>query len=249
MNVRLTDRQWQKLLPFLKSCLNIYIGREAACRTFLEAVLWIARSGAQWRLLPRYYGRWNSIYKRFARWSQHNVFERLFTFCAATAELQSLLIDSTIVRAHACSAGARKEHGPQALGRSRGGFSTKIHLTTDESGTALRFILTAGERDDSTQAENLIEGFEFEALLGDKAYDIDRFLQPLIEREIKIVVPTRVNRKVQREIDRLLYRQRNQIERLIGKLKQYRRIFSRFDKLAKNYLSFIHLVAVFITLK
>ena len=249
MKVRLTDKQWQKILSFLKTCLNIYVGHETDCRNFLEAVLWIARSGAQWRLLPHHYGHWNTIYKRFARWSQHDVFEKLFIFCAATTELKSLLIDSTIVRAHACSAGARKKHGHQALGRSRGGFSTKIHLTTDDSGTALRIILTAGERDDSTQAENLVDGFEFESLLGDKAYDSDKFLQPLVEKGVKIVVPTRINRKIQREIDRLMYRERNWIERFIGKLKQYRRIFSRFDKLAKNYLSFIHLVSALIRLK
>src|SRR5947199_3146868 len=101
MNVRLTEKQWQKLLPFLKSCLDIYIGRETDCRNFLEAVLWITRSGAQWRLLPRHYGKWNSIYKRFARWSNRDVFAKLFTFCAGIKELKALLVDSTIVRAHA----------------------------------------------------------------------------------------------------------------------------------------------------
>jgi len=249
MLVRLTDTQWQKILPFLKTCLNIYIGRETDCRQFLEAVLWITRSGAQWRLLPGCYGHWNTVYKRFSRWSNRGVFEQFFDFCAATAELKSLLIDSTIVRAHACSAGARKHHGQQALGRSRGGFSTKIHLATNEVGESIRFILTAGERDDSTQADNLVADLEFAALLGDKAYDCDKFLQPLADKKVKIVVPSRINRKIQREIDWEMYRERNQIERFIGKLKQYRRIFSRYDKLAKNYLSFIHLAAALIMLR
>ena len=66
MKVRLSDEQWQKILPFLRTCPNIYIGQEKECRQFLEAVLWIARSGAQWRLLPENYGNWNTIYKRFA---------------------------------------------------------------------------------------------------------------------------------------------------------------------------------------
>src|ERR1700712_3604396 len=125
MNVRLTNQQWQQILSSLKTCPSIYIGRESQCRRFLEAVLWITRSGAQWRLLPRFYGRWNSVYKRFARWSRHNVFEKLFVVSGFAAKLKALLLDSTIVRAHASSAGARKEHGEQALGRSRGGFSTK----------------------------------------------------------------------------------------------------------------------------
>jgi len=108
MKVRLTDKQWQKILPFLKSCPNIYVGQEQECRQFLEAVLWIARSGAQWRLLPDEYGQWNTVYKRFARWSHQNVFEQLFDFCAKETDLNHLMIDSTIVRAHASSAGAQK---------------------------------------------------------------------------------------------------------------------------------------------
>ncbi len=111
MKIRLTDEQWQKILPFLQTCPNIYIGQEQECRQFLEAVLWIARSGAQWRLLPDEYGHWNTIYKRFARWSQANVFEKLFEFCAQDCDLQQLMIDSTIVRAHPSAAGAQKNTG------------------------------------------------------------------------------------------------------------------------------------------
>ena len=249
MNVRLTDPQWRKILSSLKTCPSIYIGQESKCRRFLEGVLWITRSGSQWRLLPKFYGRWNSVYKRFARWSRNNVFEKLFIFGGLAAQLKALLMDSTIVRAHASSAGARKEHGEQALGRSRGGFSTKIHLATDESGTALRFILTAGQRNDITQAENLMAGLDFEAFLADKAYDSDKLLEPLIEKGVKIVVPSRANRTIQREIDEELYKERNQIERLIGKLKHYRRVFSRYDKLAKNYLSFVHFAGALIKLR
>ncbi len=108
MTVRLTDDQWQKILPFLRTCPNIYIGQETECRQFLEAVLWIARSGAQWRLLPPEYGNWNTIYKRFARWSENDVFERLFEFCSADKDLEHLLIDSTVARAHMSAAGAQK---------------------------------------------------------------------------------------------------------------------------------------------
>ncbi len=107
--VKLTDGQWQKILPFLRSCPNVYVGQEDECRKFVEAVVWIARSGAQWRLLPVEYGNWNSIYKRFARWSNSDVFEKLHDFCSTDADLEHLLIDSTIVRAHPCAAGAQKK--------------------------------------------------------------------------------------------------------------------------------------------
>ncbi len=107
--ITLTDKQWQKILPFLRSCPNVYVGQEEECRIFLEAVLWITRSGAQWRLLPEEYGDWNKIYKRFARWNENKVFDSMQQHFTNDADLQQLLIDSTVVRAHASSSGAPKK--------------------------------------------------------------------------------------------------------------------------------------------
>ena len=106
--VTYSNYQWEKILSFLKTRSDIYIGKETDCRNFLEAVLWMARSGSQWRLLPNEYGNWNSIYKRFARWSGKGVFDDLFAFCSDDVDLEHLILDSTIVRAHASSAGAQK---------------------------------------------------------------------------------------------------------------------------------------------
>jgi transposase len=109
MKVKLTDLEWQKILPVLKSCApEIRLGAGRDARRFLEAVLWILRSGAQWRLLPKEYGNWNTVYKRFARWSEAGVFEKLFEHFSQDRDLEYLLIDSTVVRAHACSGGAQK---------------------------------------------------------------------------------------------------------------------------------------------
>ena len=107
--VKFNNQQWEKVLSFLKTFPNIYIGQESDCRNFLEAVFWMTRSGSQWRLLPTEYGNWNTVYKRFARWSAAGVFEKLFEQISADRDLEYLLIDSTIVRAHACSSGAQKK--------------------------------------------------------------------------------------------------------------------------------------------
>ena len=109
MNVKLTDEQWQKILPVLKSCApEIRLGPGRDARRFLEAVLWITRSGSQWRLLPKQYGKRNSVFKRFNRWSHLGIFEKLFEKMSQDRDLEYLLIDSTVVRAHACSSGAQK---------------------------------------------------------------------------------------------------------------------------------------------
>jgi transposase len=107
--VKLTNEQWEKMLPFLRSCEQVYVGDEAECRRFLEAVLWITRSGAQWRLLPNAYGNWNTIYKRFARWSERAIFTQLHQHFVDEPDLQDLILDSTIVRAHPAAAGAQKK--------------------------------------------------------------------------------------------------------------------------------------------
>src|SRR3990172_5858728 len=108
-DVRLTDDQWTKIRDFLRPDPNAYVGNEAECRRFVEAVKWISRSGAQWRLLPARYGNWNSVDKRFARWCDNDVGERMRVHFADDPDMDNGMVDSTIVRAHACAAGATKK--------------------------------------------------------------------------------------------------------------------------------------------
>jgi len=107
--VRLPDDQWTKIRDFLQQDPNAYLGNAAECRRFVEAVKWISRSGAQWRLLPAEYGNWNSVYKRFARWCDHGVWERMLEYFADDPDMENGMVDSTMVRAHASAAGAPKK--------------------------------------------------------------------------------------------------------------------------------------------
>jgi transposase len=142
-----------------------------------------------------------------------------------------------------------KKNGEQALGRSRGGFSCKIHVTVDALGNPLRFILTAGQRHDITQAQALLEGFDFESLIADRGYAAEAFIDWLLERGIKAVVPPHQRAKILREYDEWLYRERHLVECFMNKIKHFRRVFSRFDKLDRSFLSFLHYISVLIWLR
>jgi transposase len=167
-------------------------------------------------------------------------------------DMKHLLVDSTVIRAHPCAAGALKKRGGQTaqeLGRSRGGFSTKIHVSVDALGNPLRFTLTGGQRHDITQADALIGGYESEFGIADKSYDADGFRQTVIDSGAEPVIPSRSNRKQPYSYDEHLYRERHLVECFIGKIKHYRCIFSRFEKLAKRYLGFLSLVSALIWLR
>ena len=107
--VTISDTAWNSILPFLEAFPNVYVGNPQDCRRFLSAVVWITKEGATWRALPQVYGYWNSIYRRFGRWCDAGVFEKLHEHFHAAGELSALLIDSTILRAHSSAAGAPKK--------------------------------------------------------------------------------------------------------------------------------------------
>ena len=142
-----------------------------------------------------------------------------------------------------------KKNGEQALGRSRGGFSCKIHITVDGLGNPLRFVLTGGQRHDITQAYDLLEGFDFDRLIADRGYSAEHFINYLLERGIEAVIPPHQCAKILRDYDTWLYRERHLVECFINKIKHFRRIFSRFEKLDRSFLGFLQFVSTLIWLR
>ena len=119
----------------------------------------------------------------------------------------------------------------------------------DALGNPLRFELTGGQRHDITQAETLIADYDFDNLIADTSYDADAFLELVIQRGAVPVIPPRANRKQARAYDTYLYRERHLIECFFNKIKYYRRIFSRFDKLDSRYLGFLSFASALIWLR
>ncbi len=106
---KITDHQWQKLYAFLQGHPRAYAGQEKECRRFVEAVHWILRTGAQWRELPDRYGKWNSVFKRYARWEENGVWADMFKQFALDPDMAAVMPNSTAVRAHMCAAGGSKK--------------------------------------------------------------------------------------------------------------------------------------------
>ncbi|MGH7757311.1 MAG: IS5 family transposase [Vulcanimicrobiaceae bacterium] len=227
------------------------VGRnsELGNRLFVEAVIWKFRSGAPWRDLPERFGGWKNVHTRFSRWAKKGVWENLFKALANDPDNEYAMIDATIVRAHQHSAGAQKNGGGEAIGRSRGGLTTKIHAIVDALGNPLAIRLTGGQAHDITQAEALLAEVEPQALIADKAYDADGFIDALTIRRIEPVIPPKANRKASRECDFALYSERHLIERFFNALKQFRGIATRHEKTARNFLAVVHLACALARLK
>lgn len=145
---------------------------------------------------------------------------------------------------------AKKKGGQdaQGLGRSRGGFSSKIHAAVDGLGNPTSFAVTGGERHDVTEAETLLDGKRPKAVIADKGFDSDAFIKAIVEAGADAVIPPRANRKDQRTYDKDLYKERNRVERFFSKLKHYRRVATR-DKLLANFIGAIKLAAIHIWLR
>jgi transposase len=172
----ISDREWLLLLPELKKLPHVKIGTPDKCRQFTGAVLWILRGGMEWRMLPADKGKWNTVFKRYSRWCAYGVWESLSGLFSQQADLQDASIDGTVNRAHACAAGYGKDSAEkEASGRSKGGFSSKVHAACDAHGMPLKFILTGGQSAECTQAIPLVETLSAEAVLADKAYDTNEF--------------------------------------------------------------------------
>ena len=135
------------------------------------------------------------------------------------------------------------------MGRSRGGFSTKIHITVDGLGNPLRLRLTAGQTHESTQAQAMLEGLIGQHIIADRGYAGQALVDWIVEQGAIAVIPPHQRAKQPRDYDRWLYRERHLIECFVNKLKHFRRVFSRFDKLASRYLGFLHFACTLIWLR
>jgi transposase len=229
----------------------------------INGMLWVERTGAPWRGLPERYGKWSSIASRFYRWQKAGIWDKILATLQAQADAAGQLnwevhyVDGSVIRAHQHAAGAKHSTAEaQALGRSQGGFSTKIHVRADGNGKPIVFVLTAGQRHEAMVFEVLMEHGSIKRIsrgqpkrrpkrvVADKGYSSRKIRTYLRRHNIRITIPHKTNEHQTGPFSRAWYRTRNQVERMINRLKQFRRVATRYEKRAVNYLAMLQLAAI-----
>lgn len=221
-------------------------------RLHLEGIIYILRTGIQWRDLPNYFGKWATVYKRFQRWSASGLWNHLLIrLNDLYTDNEYLMIDSTIMRIHQDGSNPKGGQARQAMGKSRGGLSTKVHMACDALGYPLTCVITGGERADAPQAKTLLKrhlkanGY---ALL-DAGYDSNDIRDIVDKADSQAVIAYRKNRKQIPVFDKHLYKERHKVENLFQKLKRYRRIATRYEKTHHHFKSMVTLASILLYIR
>ncbi|WP_086012830.1 MULTISPECIES: IS5 family transposase [Sphingobium] len=218
-------------------------------RRIISGIIFVIRNGLRWRDAPADYGPPKTIYNRFIRWSRLGVFNKIFAALAAKGgKPDQLMIDATHLKAHRTAASLlKKGMFPRRIGRTKGGLNSKLHTVCDGKGRPLVMLLSEGQMSDYKGAALMLDALPpAKALLGDRGYDADWFRKALAERNITACIPSKKNRKVPIPHDAALYRQRHKIENMFCKLKDWRRIHTRYDRCAHTFMSAICIAAAVI---
>jgi len=242
----LSDEHWSKLRAIMRDH-GIY--HKPNLRKTVEGMLYRMRVGCPWRDLPKEFGCWNTVFQKFNRWSSRGKLMSIFRSLVKDPDLEWEFIDGSIVKAHQHSAGAASEEN-QAIGKSRGGNTTKIHMAADAHGLPINFEITGGEVHDCKVAPEFIEKLpDADFTVADKGYDSEEVRETIRKKSSKSVIPRKENSKIgNADMDWCLYKYRHLVENLFARIKQFRAIATRFDKLKRNYASTLALACGFLWL-
>ena len=205
-------------------------------RLTVEGILFKLKSGCPWRYMPEKYGDWRALHKRFTAWTKSGKLQSVFDSYLEHCDLGNVSIDTTIVKAHQHSSGARKGE-ESAIGKSVGGRTTKVSMVADSKARPVDFVVTEGQVHDTVMAEELIENLpQAGNVIADKAYDDDEIRETTKDNGSNPVIPRRRNSiKKNASFCKEAYKLRHKVENLFARLKHFRSIATRYEKLKRNY--------------
>ncbi|WP_334655822.1 IS5 family transposase [Sphingomonas panaciterrae] len=243
----LTDEQMERLRPFFPKSHG---KPRVDDRRVLSGIVFVNRNGLRWRDAPGAYGPHKTLYNRWKRWGEAGVFTRIMEGLAAVgAEPKTVMIDATYLKAHRTASSLRVKRGNlgRLIGRTKGGMNTKLHTVADANGRPLSFFMTAGQVSDYTGAAALLDDLpKTQWLLGDRGYDADWFRDALQAKGIQPCIPGRRSRNEPARYDKRRYRRRSRIEIMFGRLNDWRRVATRYDRCPTAFFSAIALAATVI---
>ncbi|WP_419318639.1 IS5 family transposase [Caulobacter sp. ErkDOM-E] len=203
-------------------------------RRVLSGIIFVNRNGLRWHDAPAAYGPHKTLYNRWKRWSAAGVFIRMLPgLSAGNAERRTVMIDATYLKAHRTASSLRPQKGglERLIGRAKGGMNIQLHGVTDANGRPFSLFMTAGQVSAYTGAAALLDSLpRAQWLLDDRGDDADWFREALQAKDITLCIPGRKSRTEAVRYDKRRYKSRNRIEILFGRLKDWRRVATRYDR-------------------
>jgi transposase len=214
----------------------------------VAGIYYLLRVGGPWRDLPPCFGPWNSVYTRWRRWTAAGLWRRILQSLVRGATGQLRLLDCTHCKVHQHGLKPAGGQAAQAIGRTNGGLNTKIAAIVDMRGRPLAVALAPGQQHDTRAVQPVLAALWRRRLVADKAFDSAAFRAQVRRRQSRACIPPRRGRRAPARFHRGYYRARHHVENYFGRLKCYRRVATRYEKLAVTFLGFVELASVLLWL-
>jgi transposase len=216
-----------------------------AIEKVLHAILFVFSEGCTWRGIDGPDVAWNTVYQYYRRWCRDGVWAKVWEQVMPVRKpTPGVYGDSSFIKVHRSGLNAAGGRDLQAIGKTKGGWNTKLHAAVDGHGSPVALILTGGEVADVSKAEELLSDVDATMAVLDKGYDSDPLRAWLVAHEMIPCIPPRSNRTEPRPYRKRSYRKRHLIENFFSHLKTFRRVATRYDKLAETFFGWVLLAVL-----